>query len=199
MKLLCTLILLTFYGLFFPNPGWSEMYYWVDDQGIENYTGRLESIPEEYRSKAQQLSLPPAPSFPPDLKTGQSPKKLTRIPFSPGSPILVQVKINHVGPIPLILDTGAERSVISTSVLSRLGLSAVNEPPVIVKGVTGTGYANRVLLESIEVGEISVGPLLIAVYSADLRGADGLLGRDFLSNLNVTIDSKEKVVTLTTN
>jgi hypothetical protein len=40
---------------------------------------------------------------------------------------------------------------------------------------------------------------LIAVYEADLKGADGLLGRDFLSHLKVTIDPKEKVVTLTPN
>jgi len=199
MKLFCAVIMLTFYCLFFPETGLTEMYYWVDDQGIQNFTGRLESVPEEYRSKAQQLSLPPTPSPPPELKPSQSPKKQTRIPFSPGSPILVQVKINNMGPFKLILDTGAERSIVSPSVLSRLALPILNEPPVILKGVTGMGYADRVLLEFIEVGEIRVGPLLIAVFPTDLKGVDGLLGRDFLSNLNLTIDAKEKVVTLSTN
>ena len=50
-----------------------------------------------------------------------------------------------------------------------------------------------------EVGETKVGPLLIIAYDADLNGADGLLGRDFLSHFNVTIDSKEQVVTLAPN
>ncbi len=54
-------------------------------------------------------------------------------------------------------------------------------------------------VDFIEVGETRVGPLFIVVYAADLKGADGLLGRDFLSHLNLTIDSKERLVTLTPN
>ena len=117
----------------------------------------------------------------------------------PGSPVLVDAKINGLGPIRLILDTGAERTIISPSVQSRLGLSLENGPPITLKSVTGLGYASRVWVEVIEIGETGVGPLLVVVYAADLKGADGLLGRDFLSHLNVTIDSKEKVVTLTPN
>ena len=185
--------------LFFPEAGLSDMYYWVDDQGIQNYTARLESVPEEYRSKAQQLSLPPTPPAPPELKPSPPTNGLTRIPFSPGSPVLVNAKINGLGPITLILDTGAERTIISPSVQSRLGLSSENAPSVTLKSVTGMGYANGVWVDFIEVGETRVGPLFIVVYAADLKGADGLLGRDFLSHLNLTIDSKEKLVTLTPN
>jgi hypothetical protein len=185
--------------LFFPEAGLSDIYYWVDDKGIQNYTARLESIPEEYRSKAQPLSLPPTPPAPPELKPNPPTKGLTRIPFSPGSPVMVNAKINGLGPIRLILDTGAERTIISPAVQSRLGLSLENGLSITLKGVTGTGYGNGVWVDFIEVGETRVGPLLIVVYAADLRGADGLLGRDFLSHLNLTIDSKEKMVTLTPN
>ncbi len=183
--------------LFSPEAGFPDtIYYWIDDQGIQNYTARLESIPQEYRSRAQPLSLPPAP---PELKRSPSAKGPTRIPFSPGSPVLVNAKINGLEPIRLILDTGAERTMISPAVLSKLGLSLENAAPVILKSVTGMSYANGVWVDFIEVGETRVGPLLIVVYPADLKGANGLLGRDFLSNLNMTIDSKEKVVTLTPN
>jgi hypothetical protein len=185
--------------LFFPETGMSAMYFWVDDKGIQNYTARLESVPEEYRSKAQPLSLPPTPPAPPELKPNLPTNGLTRIPFSPGSPVLVNAKINGLGPIKLILDTGAERTIISPAIQSRLGLSLENAPSITLKGVTGMGYANGVWVDFIEVGETRVGPLLIVVYAADLRGADGLLGRDFLSHLNLTIDSKEKMVTLTPN
>jgi hypothetical protein len=41
--------------------------------------------------------------------------------------------------------------------------------------------------------------IIIIAHDADLKGADGLLGRDFLANFNVTIDSKERVVTLAPN
>jgi hypothetical protein len=58
---------------------------------------------------------------------------------------------------------------------------------------------DAVWVNSVEVGEARVGPLLIIAHDADLKGADGLLGRDFLANFNVTIDSKERVVTLAPN
>jgi len=185
--------------LFFPETGFSDIYYWIDDQGIQNYTARIENVPEKYRSAAELLSLQPTPSPPPELKTVPPSAGLTRIPFSPGSPVLVQAKINGIGPITLILDTGADGTLISPAVLSRLGLFPVNERAVTIKGVTGTGYANRVWVDIIEVGAIRVGPLLVAVYDAALKNADGLLGRDFLSRFKVTIDSKEKIVTLTPN
>jgi hypothetical protein len=51
----------------------------------------------------------------------------------------------------------------------------------------------------VEVGEARVGPILIIAHDADLKAADGLLGRDFLAHFNVTIDSKERVVTLAPN
>ena len=193
------MIVLILICLLFPEAGVSDIYYWIDDQGIQNYTARIESVPEVYRSKVQQLSLPPAPPAPPELKPSPPTKGPIRIPFSPGSPVLVNARINGIGPITLIFDTGTERTIISPSVLSRLGLSTENTPPITLKGVTGMGYADRVWVDFIEVGEVRVGPLLIVVYATDLKGADGLLGRDFLAGLNVTIDSKEKVVTLTPN
>jgi hypothetical protein len=183
----------------FPEVGLSDIYYWVDDKGIQNYTARLESVPEEYRSKAQQLPLLSTPPAPPELKPSPPTKGPTRIPFSPGSPVLVNAKINGLGPITLILDTGAERTIISPSVLSRVVLSTENALPVTLKGVTGMGYGDGVWVDFIEVGETKVGPLLIVVYATDLKGADGLLGRDFLSHHNVIIDPKEKIVTLTPN
>jgi len=183
--------------LLFPATGRPDIYYWIDNQGIQNYTARLENVPEEYRSRAELLPLSPAPPPPPELKPGPPGKGTTKIPFSPGSPVLVQARINGRGPVTLILDTGADGTIISPAVLSRLGLSPENTPPITLKGVTGTGYASRVWVDFIEVGETRVGPLLIAVYESDLKRAEGLLGRDFLSHLKVTIDPKEKVVTLT--
>ena len=54
-------------------------------------------------------------------------------------------------------------------------------------------------VNSVEVDEARVGPLLIIAHDADLKAADGLLGRDFLAHFNVTIDSRERVVTLAPN
>jgi hypothetical protein len=89
--------------------------------------------------------------------------------------------------------------MVAPSALSRLGISFENALRGVVRGVTGVSYAEAVWVNSVEVGEARVGPLLIIVHEADLQGVDGLLGRDFLANFNVMIDSKEKVVTLSPN
>jgi hypothetical protein len=191
-----TLILIS---LFLPPPTFADVYYWIDDQGTQYYTTRLESIPEPYRSKAIPLSLPTSPPVPPEITPRPLQKGLTRIPFTLGSPVLVSAKINGGGPITLILDTGADRTMVAPSALSRLGISFENALRGVVRGVTGASYAEAVWVNSVEVGEARVGPLLIIVHEADLQGVDGLLGRDFLANFNVTIDSKEKVVTLSPN
>ena len=184
---------------FFPGLAAADIYYWVDDRGTQYYTTRLESIPEPYRSKAQLLPLPTSPPAPPELERSPSPKGLTKIPFTPGLPVLVSAKINGAGPITLILDTGSDRTLVAPAALHKLGISTENGPRGILKGVAGTSYVDAVWVNSVEVGESNVGPLLIIVHDADLKGADGLLGRDFLAHFNVTIDSKERVVTLAPN
>jgi hypothetical protein len=181
-----------------PVAAWSEIYYWVDDQGIQNYTTRLESIPEPYRSGAQTLSLPSSPA-PPELQRSVSQPGITRVPFTPGSPVLVSARMNGAGPITLILDTGSDRTVVKSSALQRLGISTDYVGQAVLQGVTGTGYGSAVWVHSVEVGEAKAGPLLIIVHDTDLKEADGLLGRDFLANFHVTIDSKERVVTFTPN
>ena len=177
----------------------ADIYYWVDDRGTQHYTTRLESIPEPYRSKAQLLVLPTSPPAPPELERSPSPKGLTKIPFTPGLPVLVSAKINSAGPITLILDTGSDRTLVTPAALQRLGISTENGPRGILKGVTGTSHVDAVWVNSVEVGEARVGPILIIAHDADLKAADGLLGRDFLAHFNVTIDSKERVVTLAPN
>jgi len=177
----------------------ADIYYWVDDQGTQHYTTRFESIPEPYRSKAELLPLPKSPPAPPELERSPSPKELTQIPFTPGLPVLVSAKINGAGPITLILDTGSDRTLVAPAALQRLGISTENGPRGILKGVTGTSYVDAVWVNSVEVGEAKVGPILIIAHDADLKAADGLLGRDFLAHFNVTIDAKERVVTLAPN
>ena len=186
-------------GVLLPGIALADIYYWADDQGTQYFTTTPESIPETYRSQAVLLPIPTSPPVPPELERTRAPQSFTKVPFTPGLPVLVSAKINGAGPISLILDTGSDRTLVAPAVLQRLGISTEDAPQGIVKGVTGTSSAVTVWVQSVEVGEARVGPLLIVVHDADLKGADGLLGRDFLANFNVTIDSKEKVVTLAPN
>ena len=182
-----------------PTVALGNIYYWMDDQGTQHYTTRLESIPEPYRSKAIPLPLPTSPPVPPEITPRPLQKGLIKVPFTPGSPVLVSAKINGAGPITLILDTGADRTLVSPSALQRLGISGENVRGGVLRGVTGASYVEAIWVNSVEVEEARIGPLLIIVHEADLKGADGLLGRDFLANFNVTIDAKERIVTLAPN
>jgi hypothetical protein len=130
-----TLILIS---LFLAPPTFADIYYWIDDQGTQYYTTRLESIPEPYRSKAIPLSLPTSPPVPPEITPRPLQKGPTRIPFTLGSPVLVSAKINGGGPITLILDTGADRTMVAPSALSRLGISFENALRGVVRGVNGS-------------------------------------------------------------
>ena len=191
--------LITICYLLLSKPALADIYYWVDDQGTQYYTTSLESIPEPYRSKAQQLLLPTSPPVPPEITPNPPRKNLVKISFTPGSPILISAKINGAGPITLILDTGSDGTLVAPSALSNLGISMENAQKATVRSVTGMRYADAIWVNSVEVGEAKVGPLLIIAHDVKMKGADGLLGRDFLANFDVSIDSKEGVVTLTPN
>jgi hypothetical protein len=177
-------------------PALAEIYHWIDDQGTQYYTTDPDNIPDRYRSRTQSLALPPSPSPPPELLPVTPPKKLINVSFKPGSPVLVSAKINGTGPIPLILDTGADRTLITLSAIRNLGLSTENSVPILLRGVTGAGMGSAIWVDTVEVADTKVGPILITIHDTDLKNADGLLGRDFLAHFNVTIDSKEGMLTL---
>ena len=174
-----------------PGRAQAQMYQWEDEQGTVHYTNELQNVPEPFRSRAR--FVPASPMAPPAVAPAQG---ITRIPFTPGSPILVNARINGAGPVTLILDTGADRTMLTPMALWRLGISTAGAPQAEIRGVTGTARGELVRVDSVEVGDARAGPLLILAHDADLKQAEGLLGRDFLERFTVTIDANERVVTL---
>ena len=174
----------------------AQMYRWTDEQGQVHYSEGLGSVPERSRSTAQPLSYQPPPS-PEPSKPAASPPGVEKIPFKLGSPIMVSAKVNGGGPVTLILDTGADTTVINPLALWRLGISTWFAPRAEIRGATGTQRVDVVRIESIEVGQAKAGPLTIMAHDIDFKEVDGLLGRDFLNHFNVNIDTSAGVVTLT--
>jgi hypothetical protein len=168
------------------------MYRWEDEiDGTLHFTNRYERVPEPRRVEIGP-PLPVAPEPPPP----PPPSAVTRIPYTPGRPIVVNASISGAGTVTLILDTGADRTMVSPGALGRLGIPVEGGQLAHIKGVTGTAHGTLVPVASVEVGQARVAPLRILVHDAELK-ADGLLGRDFLEHFTVTIDSKEQQVTLT--
>jgi len=176
----------------------AQLYRWTDENGETHFGQGQESVPERYRKGARSVGTvdpPPAPSGPAEATVNEG---VTRIAFAPGHPIMVAARINGRGLVQLLLDTGADRTTISPTALMGLGVSYRDAPKIEIRGVTGTSSAYIVTLESLQVGGARVGPLSVASYDAHLgRGAQGLLGRDFLNYFRVSIDSARGIVELT--
>ena len=181
-----------------PSPLWGQIYRWVDGAGVPHYAEGLNAVPERYRAGATPLSLRnrPAPPGEPESPPGpQTPPGGTIIRYSPGTQIVADVRINGGTSARLILDTGADRTLISHRVLAAAGVSvsrAVATGRLV--GVTGTDRLPFVMIDSLEVGGIRLGRMPVGAY--DVADTDGLLGRDVLDRFNVAIDSAQGVVTL---
>ena len=112
--------------------------------------------------------------------------------------IVAPVMINGEGPFRFVVDTGATHSAVSKPLAEELNL--VNEkagaPSVLLSGVTGSAEVAVVRIESLTVGELSLGPLDVPVINAVLADADGVLGADAMIDSRLTIDFKENRIVI---
>jgi len=181
-----------------PSISWAQMYRWTDEQGGTHYGQGIYAVPERFRSRAQLLTFPERPAAPAASSSSAegAVSQGARISFTPGKPIMVSAKINGGGSAQLMLDTGASVTVINPRVLAGMGIGSREALRGSVKGATGSADVLFVPVESIEVGGARSGPLRVAAHDVDLGQGDGLLGRDFLDQFTVNIDSTAGVVTL---
>jgi predicted aspartyl protease len=180
-------------------PAFAQMFRWTDEQGGVHYSQGFDSVPDRFRAKAQMMAFPeraPAPAASPSPGESAPASTTTKIPFTPGKPIMVSAKVNGAGSANLMLDTGASVTVINPRVLASMGIGSAQALRGSVKGATGSADVLFVPVESIEVGNARSGPLRVAAHDVDLAQGDGLLGRDFLDKFTVTIDSTAGTVTI---
>jgi predicted aspartyl protease len=120
-----------------------------------------------------------------------------RAPFLSGRRLItVRAHLNNQLDIDLIVDSGAERSVISRDAVQRLNLG----PPLRTQTLVGVGRSPPVpvvRLDRLQVGASAVTGLEAFVYDLPaLLAADGLLGLDFLRRFRVTFDFDAGVLIL---
>ena len=99
----------------------AQVFHWVDDEGVVHYTTGLESVPERYRAAARPLAVSPVEASPPGVAAVPARTGIATVPFVVGTPIVVQARINGAGPVALVLDTGADRTMVAPAALARLG------------------------------------------------------------------------------
>jgi hypothetical protein len=182
----------------------AQTYRWTDEAGGVHYGQGIDSVPERYRAGARRIDLPAVP--PPPSAARPAPAAagaaapgagaLARISFTPGRRIMTEVRLNGSLTVQLLLDTGADVSVINPRVLAALGLGARDAVRASLQGVTGSTDVLAVRLESMEVQGARVGPVRVLSHDVGAVEGDGLLGRDFLDHFTLTIDNRAGVVTL---
>lgn len=102
----------------------------------------------------------------------------------------VPVRIGAHGPFDFIIDTGAERTVLSRTVASRLGLASATTATLV--GVAGTQVVDMVEVEEINLGRRSFYGLMTPLLDARHIGADGIIGLDSLQDQRVLLDFAAK-------
>jgi len=100
--------------------------------------------------------------------------------------VTVPVRINGEGPFAFVMDTGANRTVLSQELAARLGLPPMGPAPV--HGIAGVEPAQTVLVETLTVGVVTSKRLRAPVLPRARLGVDGLLGVDVLRDRRVRLD-----------
>ncbi|HSF04183.1 MAG TPA: retropepsin-like aspartic protease [Methylomirabilota bacterium] len=173
-------------------PAVAQLYRWTDTEGVVRYTNDRAAIPPAHRNGATDIGSPaprPAPSPGPALERG------VMAPFTAGGPINVAASLNGA-PLVLMVDTGADRTVVSPDALARAGLAPAPGRAVRVLGVAGSATAGEALVERLELAGARVGPLPVIVLDVGVAGVDGLLGRDVLDHFTLTVDAARGQATL---
>lgn len=109
--------------------------------------------------------------------------------------LTVPVTIAGKGPYPFTIDTGAERTVISRELATRLGLAAGRG--VRMTAMTGTSHVGTVIVPSLTVSTAGKAKIEAPLLEGEHLGAPGLLGLDSLQGHAVSIDFDAQRMTVT--
>jgi hypothetical protein len=138
--------------------------------------------PTALRASGDQM---PAPALPTDTVHGKGEKDHR---------MTVEAEIDGKGPFRMLVDTGADRSVIAADVAQQLGL--IGGDDVVVQAISRSVPASTAMLRSLKVGTIELNDIALPVLSREWLGADGYLGLDVLDRRKVTFDFRYQTLTI---
>lgn len=106
----------------------------------------------------------------------------------------VPVTIAGHGSFDFLLDTGAQRSVLSTGIANRLGFAAGET--IHVTGLAGGQSVNTVMLSGMRLGQRAVEDIEVPVFPDSTMDTDGIIGIDSLRNQRVLLDFRAKRISV---
>ena len=106
----------------------------------------------------------------------------------------VATHVNGRGPFRFVVDSGADTSVIGTSIARALQLPAGT--PVTLHGTTASSLVNRVLVDELSLGKSTITNLQLPVLRDRDLGAEGMIGIDALVEQRLMMDFEKRVITV---
>lgn len=189
------------------SPAHAEIYKWVDRHGRIHFSDTTAGIPPEYHDRIEatgalpsSLVPPPTPHSEPTAHLASAPRPAPTSYTVPlrrdGNAMLVDALLGGTVPTRLLLDTGAEFTVISSVAARRLALNTLHAVVIPLRSASGIFLAPLLKVPSIAVGEAAVQDVEVIVHDAT-PGLDGLLGMSFLDHFLVTINPSDERLMLT--
>jgi hypothetical protein len=138
----------------------------------------------------------PIPIRPPVLVEDQGPRYVAPNTLDRIGRIWAPVMINGKGPFRLVLDTSGNSSAVMASVAERLGIPLQESNKTKLIGVTGTAVVSRINVDSMDVGEISLGGGMLPVVPDAFGGAEGVLAPKGFADKRIFIDFRNDQITI---
>jgi clan AA aspartic protease (TIGR02281 family) len=188
-------------------PAYAEIYKWIDREGRAHFSDTLAGVPPEYRDRVEEkASLTPTPrrdavlplATPEHLSSSPTPAPPSyAVPLRrDGNAMLVEALVSGTVRARLLLDTGAEFTVLSTAVARRLAVHLGDAAIIPLRSASGVFFAPMLKVPSLTVGDAVAYDVEVIVHDAT-PGLDGLLGMSFLDNFLVTISTSNARLLLT--
>ncbi len=143
--------------------------------------------------RAGGAGLPALPATAPTLPSDADRTLAAKV--DPSLRMTAAVTVNGLGPYQFVVDTGANRSVISRELASALKLPSA--APVPLHSVAGMEVVDTVRVEHLAVSGLEVPSAQIPILPGNRLGADGLLGVDGLGGRRLIMNFREKSLTIT--
>lgn len=136
--------------------------------------------------------VPREPSAPPE--TAEQSEEIS-IADNRRDRMTVSTMVDGKGPYQFLIDTGAERTVISSELANRLDLDEGRDARL--HSMSGVGTVSTVVIPSLQVGRNQVQGIHAPALKQAHIGAAGMLGIDTLQSQRITFDFVEQKMTVT--
>lgn len=98
----------------------------------------------------------------------------------------VPVQIGTKGPYRFLIDTGSQKTVLSTDLAAQLALSPTEKRRIV--GIAGSEMVDIAILDELGLGRRSFYGLTVLLFESEHIGADGIVGIESLQSQRVLMD-----------